>query len=145
MYQELPPQDIRSDFMEFFAPLVSDIGTGCSSRVGPQNHMFRFQTTTLNGGTHFQTMNFGIQKEIILLFWSIITGRELEWSRWNSSGPMKLQRINGATTIVDLFSLLILIILAAATKRPRIIIHLIDFYLRPGMTSRSGIIVIRLQ
>jgi hypothetical protein len=100
--------------MEFFETLVSNIGPAVARVSAPKNHMSQFQTTARNVGTRFQAMNFGIQKGIILLFWIIITGGELEWSQWNSSGPMKLQRIYGATTIVDLFSILILIISAAA-------------------------------
>jgi hypothetical protein len=59
---------------------------------------------------------------------------------------MKLHKIYEVTTVGDLFSILLLIILAAAAKRPMIIIHLIDLCdVRSGSTCRSGVTVVRLQ
>jgi hypothetical protein len=113
---------VQSDFMEFLQRLSATWMPAAPRVLAPK-------ITCPDSKQLFQMMNFGIQKGVILLFWIIVAKQGLGWSGWNGSGPMKLHKIYEATTVADPF--FILIILAAAAKRSRIIIHLIDLCVCP--------------
>ena len=94
--------DVRSNFMEFLhrssATAVVHVSPPPKSRVPIPNNNPHWWCP-------FSNDELWNSKRIVLLFWIIIAERDLEWSRWNCGGPMKLQRMHaGAATVVDLFS-----------------------------------------